>query len=117
MQVLSELQLNLRLGASERAAVVAQEFEGCTFLFAKLVGLRHLVESADPRWLLELLDQKRALYALQPPLRHGACGAARRRLAQAGGILCADASGPGVKDSWTRYPEPEAPGMWELIET
>ena len=56
MQVLSELQLNLRLGASERAAVVAQEFEGCTFLFAKLVGLRHLVESADPRWLLELLQ-------------------------------------------------------------
>ena len=55
-QVLSELQLNLRLGASERAAVVAQEFEGCTFLFAKLVGLRHLVESADPRWLLELLQ-------------------------------------------------------------
>ena len=55
-QVLGELQLNLRLGASERAAVVAQEFEGCTFLFAKLVGLRHLVESADPRWLLELLQ-------------------------------------------------------------
>jgi len=55
-QVLSELQLNMRLGASERAAVVAQEFEGCTFLFAKLVGLRHLVESADPRWLLELLQ-------------------------------------------------------------
>lgn len=55
-QVLSELQLNLRLGAIERAAVVTQEFEGCTFLFAKLVGLRHLVESADPRWLLELLQ-------------------------------------------------------------
>ena len=56
LQVLSELQLNLRLGASERAAVVAQEFQGCTFLFAKLVGLRDLVESADPRWLLELLQ-------------------------------------------------------------
>ena len=89
-KVLSELQLNMRLGASERAAVVAQEFEGCatphrhaalqpypatlraarlqspraqaaplmyprcTFLFAKLVGLRHLVESADPRCLCPL---------------------------------------------------------------
>lgn len=55
-QVLSELQLNLRLGASERSAVVAQEFEGCTFLFAKLVGLKSLVEEADPRRLLELLQ-------------------------------------------------------------
>ena len=49
LQVLSELQLNLRLGASERAAVVAQEFEGCSFLFAKLVGLPQLVESVEPR--------------------------------------------------------------------
>ena len=57
-QVLDDLRDNLRLGASERAAVVAQEFEGCCFLFAKVVGLRSLVDSPhrDPHRILALLQ-------------------------------------------------------------
>ena len=57
-QVLDDLRDNLRLGASERAAVVAQEFEGCCFLFAKVVGLRGLVDSPhrDPHRVLALLQ-------------------------------------------------------------
>ena len=57
-QVLDDLRDNLRLGASERAAVVAHEFEGCCFLFAKVVGLRNLVDSPhrDPHRVLALLQ-------------------------------------------------------------
>ena len=45
MQVLSELQLNLRLGASERAAVVAQEFEGQKVVSTRAIKhIRNLVD-------------------------------------------------------------------------